>query len=182
MTQSELAEKLGYSDKSVSKWERAEGVPDIICLKNIADLFGVTVDYLLEEAHPDAPSVGQTTQKKSVSYKTDRRTIVLLAVASVWLLAGIVFLILKFLGVALPLVFIVAATASSLLLVIFNALWGRREWSFWAVELLVVTTLLLICYVLRAHNLWLLMTLAIPAAAVVWLACRVKRINDEETE
>ena len=39
MTQAGLAEQLGYSDKSVSKWERAEGVPDVLCLKKIADLF-----------------------------------------------------------------------------------------------------------------------------------------------
>ena len=44
LTQAALAEKLDYSDKSVSKWERAEGLPDVICLKRIADLFGVTVD------------------------------------------------------------------------------------------------------------------------------------------
>ena len=47
MTQAALAEKLGYSDKSISKWERADGTPDIVCLKRIADLFGVSVDYLL---------------------------------------------------------------------------------------------------------------------------------------
>ena len=46
-TQAELAEKLGYSDKAVSKWERAESVPDVAVLKNLADLFGVTVDWLL---------------------------------------------------------------------------------------------------------------------------------------
>ena len=47
MTQAGLAEKLGYSDKTVSKWERAEGVPDVLCLKRMADLFGVKVDDLL---------------------------------------------------------------------------------------------------------------------------------------
>ena len=43
MTQLELAEKLNYSDKAISKWERGESVPDISVLKSIADLFGVTV-------------------------------------------------------------------------------------------------------------------------------------------
>ena len=49
MTQSELAERLNYSDKAVSKWERGESVPDITVLKEIADLFGVTVDALICE-------------------------------------------------------------------------------------------------------------------------------------
>ena len=47
LTQLELAEKLNYSDKSVSKWERGESLPDIAVLKEIADLFGVTLDYLV---------------------------------------------------------------------------------------------------------------------------------------
>ena len=53
MTQLELAEELNYSDKAVSKWERAESVPDISVLKAIAELFEVTVDYLITD-HGDA--------------------------------------------------------------------------------------------------------------------------------
>ena len=47
MTQLELAEKLNYSDKSISKWERGESIPDIVVLKAVADLFEVTLDYLV---------------------------------------------------------------------------------------------------------------------------------------
>ena len=46
-TQAELAEKINYSDKSVSKWERAEALPDVLVVKSMADLFGVTVDFML---------------------------------------------------------------------------------------------------------------------------------------
>ena len=55
MTQFDLAEKLNYSDKAISKWERAESIPDVSVLKSIADLFGVTVDYLLQDGHTDIP-------------------------------------------------------------------------------------------------------------------------------
>ena len=51
MTQAELAEKLNYSDKAVSKWERGESLPDVTVLKCIADTFRVTVDYLLQPEH-----------------------------------------------------------------------------------------------------------------------------------
>ena len=51
MTQAALAEKLNYTDKAVSKWERGESVPDVAVLRDIADLFGVTVDYLLRSDH-----------------------------------------------------------------------------------------------------------------------------------
>ena len=51
MTQAELAERLNYSDKAVSKWERGESVPDIAVLKSIADIFSVTVDFLITAEH-----------------------------------------------------------------------------------------------------------------------------------
>ena len=47
MTQQDLAERLNYTDKAISKWERGESLPDVLILKQIADMFGVTVDYLL---------------------------------------------------------------------------------------------------------------------------------------
>ena len=55
MTQAELAEKVGYSDKNVSKWERAEGVPDMLVLHELAELYGVTVndffvDHTIEQS------------------------------------------------------------------------------------------------------------------------------------
>ena len=49
LTQAGLAEKLNYSDKAVSKWERAESIPDITVLKAIADMFEVPLDYLVQE-------------------------------------------------------------------------------------------------------------------------------------
>ena len=47
MTQAELGEQLNYSDKSISKWERGEAIPDAAVLKRMSEIFGVTVDYLL---------------------------------------------------------------------------------------------------------------------------------------
>ena len=48
-TQAELADKLNYSDKAISKWERGESLPDAEMLYNIATLFGVEIGYLFEE-------------------------------------------------------------------------------------------------------------------------------------
>lgn len=49
LTQLELAEKLNYSDKSISKWERAEGVPDIYVLRELSLFFGVPIDALVSK-------------------------------------------------------------------------------------------------------------------------------------
>ena len=47
MTQQALAEKLGVSDKTVSKWETGKGYPDITLLEPIAEAFGVSVSELI---------------------------------------------------------------------------------------------------------------------------------------
>ena len=47
LTQLELAEKLNYSDKTLSKWERGESMPDIVTLKQLADIFMISVDVLI---------------------------------------------------------------------------------------------------------------------------------------
>ena len=68
MTQAELAEKLNYSDKTISKWERAEGLPDLVVSQNIAELFGVPLDALLRDDTPkpvdDARSARQLNARR----------------------------------------------------------------------------------------------------------------------
>jgi|GEM_PF-3155677 len=51
-TQLELAEKINYSDKSISKWERAESMPDVYVLSQIAEVYGITVSDLIGETEP----------------------------------------------------------------------------------------------------------------------------------
>ena len=46
MTQAELAMKLNYTDKAVSKWERGESVPDLPTLVQLAELFDISLDSL----------------------------------------------------------------------------------------------------------------------------------------
>ncbi len=185
LTQAELAEKLGYSDKSVSKWERADGTPDIFCLKSMADLFGVSVDYMLSAEHP--AQAGDAAPAKPADdgprYAVSRRNITLVSVAGVWLLALLLSVTVKLSGAVFVLPLIAAIPVSALLLVIFNSLWGRREWQFFAVDFLVWGILLLICWLLRRHQPWLLMILGVPATAVVWFACGVKKeVRKDETE
>ena len=48
-TQSDLAEQLNYSDKSISKWERGDSIPDIEMLCKVAEIFHVNIEYLTQE-------------------------------------------------------------------------------------------------------------------------------------
>lgn len=186
MTQAGLAEKIGYSDKSISKWERADGIPDVICLKAIADLFGVTVDYMLTEEHPEAsgpaPEKEPEPEKPQQLYTTNHTAVTLVAVAGVWLLAFIVYIILRLCSVSFGLSFVIACPVTAILLIVFNSLWGRPGFSFWCISLLVWSILFLICYAARSYNLWLLMCIGFPAMIVVWLSCRVRSPKPEENK
>ncbi len=67
MTQKDLAERIGVSDKSVSRWERGDGLPDLSLIPVIAEIFEVTCDELLtgkKVATPEAvPSPSKSTQQ-----------------------------------------------------------------------------------------------------------------------
>mgnify|MGYP003054257347 CR=1 FL=1 len=69
MTQKDLAERLNVSDKTVSRWERDDGAPDLAAIPAIAEIFGVTCDELLrgERKSPEERTVvskeNETTPK-----------------------------------------------------------------------------------------------------------------------
>ena len=89
LTQLELAEKLNYSDKAVSKWERAESMPDISVLMDIATTFGVTLDYLVKEEH-DAVAA---PIEKDTNQKYNRRAIAYISESCAWVIAIFAFII-----------------------------------------------------------------------------------------
>lgn len=86
MTQQELAEKLNYTDKAISKWERGESTPDIESLSAIAKLFNLTVDDLLNDSF-DKEAVakkGKTATSKSYAK-------IALAILTIWLIGTSIF-------------------------------------------------------------------------------------------
>lgn len=118
ITQAELAEKLNYSDKSVSKWERGDGVPDVIVLQKMADLFGVTLNDIVSDEKPKLP------RKKP--YLTNRIIIPLLSVGLVFLVASIAFFVLRLLDVWSDMswiLFIYAVPVSLVVMLVFSELW-----------------------------------------------------------
>ena len=97
MTQQDLALCLNYTDKAISKWERGESVPDILILKQIADMFGVTVDYLLQEEH--VPLREATSPSNETEIERNRHTIRArgfvtgMSILLVWLAAVMMFIV-----------------------------------------------------------------------------------------
>ena len=87
LTQLELADKFNYSDKSVSKWERGEGFPDIFVLKSLADFYGITVDDFYQSEHK-AVKVSQNKKRKQTYLK-------LLSIGINWLVIVLTFFLLN---------------------------------------------------------------------------------------
>ncbi|MBP5092367.1 MAG: helix-turn-helix transcriptional regulator [Bacilli bacterium] len=67
MTQQQLADVLHYSDKSISKWELGYACPSVDILKEFADFYGVTVDFLITPQTEEAAKEVVTKEIKSPS-------------------------------------------------------------------------------------------------------------------
>ena len=183
MTQSELAEKLDYTDKAVSKWERAESLPDVTVLKQVADLFGVTVDDLLasEAPVPAAEATGSTETPREESFRIGalrfpmsgrHLCITLLSVLLVWFVAVVTFVLLRWFAPRFPawLVFVAAVPVSCIVLLVFNSLWGRKSWNQAIISVLMWSLLALVFLSISGVRAWMLFLFGIPgqAALIVW--------------
>ena len=169
MTQAQLAELLNYSDKSVSKWERAEAVPDAYVLKHMSEIFGVSVDYLLS-SHNDWEPISQKQKRR---YRSE--IIVLISMAGIWTLAFFIFIIGWILGHMLWLVFIYAVPISLITLLVFNSVWENGKRNYYIVSTLVASIFVMVYLTLLRWNPWQLLLLIIPAELIVFLAFRVKK-------
>lgn len=174
-TQLELAEKLNYSDKAVSKWERGESLPDVTNLKQIADLFSVTVDYLLTEEHTAA------TVPLSKRKRRNRAMITGISCVTVWLIACVLYFSLGF--TALPssgpwLSFVAAVPATCIVLLIFSALWWGKKWLLTTVSVLIWSSLafvFLLVFYIAGISIWGIFLIGIPAQVIVFLWAGLKK-------
>lgn len=170
MTQYELGEQINYSDKAVSKWERADGIPDVYVLKHIANLFGVSVDYLLVEHSEQEKKV----EKKPVNNKA-RALVINIAMISVMTVALFLFVIL-----ALSLekyfwqIFIYALPVVGLIGLIFTGIWKRTFGLFWFITMFAWTLLLSIYIAIGNYQMWMIFLLGIPIQVLVFLGFGVK--------
>jgi transcriptional regulator with XRE-family HTH domain len=170
LTQAELADKMGYTDKAISKWERAESIPDVVTLKRVADIFGVTLNYLVEEEHPKG--------KKDVSrrVKNNRLVISLLAAGAVWFLATVLFVYLQLYGLQDTwLVFISAVPSSMIVLLVFNSIWGKRALNYVIISALVWSALAFVFLLLLKYNLYLIFLIGIPIQVLVILWSQIRK-------
>ncbi|MGN1095947.1 MAG: helix-turn-helix domain-containing protein [Eubacteriales bacterium] len=183
MTQSDLGEKLNYSDKSVSKWERAESLPDANVLKQLSEIFGVSVDYLLNTHDEWEPTGGrEETKNDAVSSGTEKekkcnfKAITAIAVMGVWTAALFLFVLLwMILDARYWIIFAAALPVSIITHLVLNSIWNKGKFNRLIVLALTFSIVLLIYISLAAYNPWQLFLLLIPVAAIIYLTTKIRR-------
>ena len=179
LTQAGLAEKLHYSDKAVSKWERGESIPDVLILMQLAELFGITVDDLLAdpEALPANPGkIEQVMDKavqKTLKRKANKNIILMLSSVLVWFVALLLFVVLSSLDVPKSwTAFIYAIPANAIVLLSLRSAWKDFRWNFILISAIMWGALLSIyatCLLFLNYNFWKLYLLGIPGQAAILL-------------
>lgn len=170
MTQAELGEALSYSDKSVSKWERAAALPDLLVLKKMAELFGVQVDYFLHEHHEPTPD-GMPLKGDFPDYSM----IIGVCVASIFTVAVLAFVILWLLGHIEWLVLASAVPVTLIAVLVLNSIWREGKGNVYIVMTLLLSILLLIYLIFMRWNIWQLFFVLIPAELVVYLSFHIRK-------
>jgi len=166
LTQQQLAEKLNYSDKAVSRWENAETLPDIETLCKICDIYGVTFEYLLQREQPKKKNpyvVKKDTASKMI--------ITFIILCSVWIAATLAYTYVNAIfGVKVWTIFIWTVPLSALITEICNAVFFKNK-SFACVlfSILSWSTILAFYLQMLKYNAWMLFIVGIPLQAVIIL-------------
>ena len=193
LTQAGLAEKLNYSDKAVSKWERGESMPDVTTLVQLAEQFGITVNDLLVD--PDAlPGNPGTLEKamtqvseKALKRKADKNIILGLSSILVWFVALLLYVLLSSFEIGEKwnwVFFFYAIPANCIVLLSLRSAWHDFRWNKMLISGIVWGSLLSI-YITATFwnfNLWKIFLLGILGQVAIFLWFRMFRPVKEQVQ
>lgn len=179
LTQADVANALNYSDKSVSKWEHADSLPDISILSALADMYGVTLDYL---THEDAEERLSYINEKEKPERERQLTIEVLTVTIVFLCATILF-VYGYCFASVPtqdfwIAYLWAIPISALFLWNYNRKWHKNKLQS-TILLSILLWSLLLCIYLQFGNykLWLIFILGVPMEIIIVLSSNLTRFK-----
>jgi transcriptional regulator with XRE-family HTH domain len=174
LTQGEFAEKINYSDKTVSKWENGDAIPDVETLYLIAKFYGVTLDALISD---NLQKMVVTDKSKTNKQHVNKIIITLLSVLLVWLIAVVAHIQINLVfKLNLWILYILALPISMVVLLVFNCIWGRRHLTFIILSFLNWFTLLYIhLQLLNINNMWSIYFIGIPLQIAIILWSQLKK-------
>lgn len=192
LTQAGLAEKLNYSDKAISKWERGESAPDVSTMVQLAELFDITVNELLEDpnALPDNPGAVERAMGKAVEKtlkrKADKRIILGLSSILVWFVALLLFVVLSSLNIPNTwLALVYAIPADAIVMLSLRSAWKDFRWNQALISVIMwggLVSLYLTLLILANLNIWKLFLLGAPGQVAILLWFRLyHKLPKEDT-
>ena len=188
MTQAGLAEKLNYSDKAVSKWERGESLPDVMTLVQIAELFEISVNDLVADPNALPGQSGPVTRvvEKALKRRANKLIVLLLCSILVWFVALFFFAVLSTCDIAKSWMgFIYAVPVNGIVGLSLLSAWHDFRWNRALISIIMWGSLLFLFATLWVFvkPYWLMFLLGIPgqAAVLLWgrLFHKTKEIKDE---
>lgn len=192
LTQAGLAEKLNYSDKAVSKWERGESMPDVITLVQLSEHFGITVNDLLRDPNQLPENTGAVVEKmekaveKTLKRKADKLSILGLSGILVWFVALLLFVIFSSLGIEKSWIALVyAIPATGIVLLSLLSAWRDFRWNKTLVSVIMwggIVSLYLSLLLFLGENIWKLFLLGVPGQLAIYLWFRMFRKPKKEEQ
>ena len=194
LTQARLAEKLNYSDKAVSKWERGESVPDVVTMVQLAELFDISVNELLLDPNelPDNPGrmerVMGAAVEKTLKRKANKSIILMLSSLLVWFVALLIFVVLSVLDVPKSwLAFFYAVPVDAIVMLSLRSAWKDFRWNralisiiMWGGLISLFASLIVLVDLSLWTKLWRLFLLGIPGQAAILLWFEIYRKPKKE--
>lgn len=185
LTQAGLAEKINYSDKAISKWERGESVPDVVTLVALAREFGVSVDDLLSDPDALPEQTGRVQQamdhvvQKTLKRKADKRIITNLSSLLVWFVALLLYVILSSIGISKSwLAFFYAIPADAIVVLCLRSAWRDYRSNQLLISVIIwgaLASIYVTLLVILRLNVWRILLLGIPGQLAIWLWFRMFR-------
>ena len=195
LTEAGLAEKLNYSDKAVSKWERGDSIPDVLTLMALANQFDITVNDLL--AAPNALPTDSDSKlekamtqvsEKALKRKANKNVILALSSTLVWFVALLVFVVMssfEFLDPYSWLIFFYAIPANAIVLLSLRSAWHDFRWNKLYISAIVwgfIVAIHISLLVIFRYNFWKLYLLGIPGQIAIFLWFRLFRSAKDKEE
>ena len=175
LTQLELANKFNFSDKTISKWESGESLPNIDVLCKLAEFYDVTLNDLVN------PDFEVEKQRKKDEGFSNKIAIASLAVSIIWFVVTIIFVYVKILtGYSIWTLFVWAVPFSAILSLIFNAIWGTRKAKFILLSVFLWTLLVALYLQTIVYNIWPIFILGVPSQITIVLWSRLKPKNKKK--
>ena len=192
LTQAGLAERLNYSDKAVSKWERGESMPDVTTLVQLAEQFDITVNDLVvdPEALPGNPGTLEKAMtqvsEKALKRKADKGIILSLSSTLVWFVALFFFVVISSFDIPYSwLAFFYAVPANAIVLLSLRSAWHDFRWNKALISCIVWGSLVSIhasLWVFLGVNVWKVYLLGIPGQIAIFLWFRMFRPAKEQIQ